>query len=70
MPIEPRRQWPTGADKLGLPLRGRIPAESQYEEGRALARLTERGFAETVREAVFAAHARSQELARQLGEAP
>jgi len=36
----------------------------------ALARLNERGFAETLREAVFAAYARSQELARQLGEAP
>jgi pyrroline-5-carboxylate reductase len=36
----------------------------------ALARLNERGFAEALREAVFAAYARSQELARQLGEAP
>lgn len=36
----------------------------------ALARLTERGFAEALREAVFAAYARSQELAQQLGEVP
>ncbi len=56
VPIEPRRQWPTGADKLGLPLRGRIPAESQYEEGRALARLTDLGWGGTLRE-IFAAGA-------------
>lgn len=56
VPIEPRRQWPTGADRLGLPLRGRIPAESQYEEGRALARLTDLGWGGTLRE-IFAAGA-------------
>ena len=56
VPIEPRRQWPTGADRLGLPLRGRILAESQYEEGRALARLTDLGWGGTLRE-IFAAGA-------------
>lgn len=56
IPIEPRRQWPTGADRLGLPLKGRIPAERQYEEGRALARLTDLGWGGTLRE-MFAASA-------------
>ncbi|WP_455133166.1 RecQ family ATP-dependent DNA helicase [Microbacterium aurum] len=56
VPIEPRRQWPTGADRLGLPLRGRIPAESQYDEGRALARLTDLGWGGALRE-IFAAGA-------------
>lgn len=41
VPIEPRRQWPTGADRLGVPVRGRIAADEQYTEGRALARLTD-----------------------------
>lgn len=54
VPIEPRRQWPTGADRLGVPVRGRIPAEEQSEEGRALARLTDLGWGGTLRE-MFAA---------------
>ncbi len=54
--IEPRRQWPTGADRLGVPVRGRIPADEQADEGRALARLTDLGWGGTLRE-VFAAGA-------------
>ena len=54
VPIEPRRQWPTGADRLGVPVRGRIPADEQSEEGRALARLTDLGWGGTLRE-MFAA---------------
>ena len=56
VPIEPRRQWPTGADRLGVPVRGRIPADEQAEEGRALARLTDLGWGGTLRE-LFAAGA-------------
>ncbi len=56
VPIEPRRQWPTGADRLGVPVRGRIPADEQSEEGRALARLTDLGWGGTLRE-MFAAGA-------------
>ena len=56
VPLEPRRQWPTGADRLGVPLRGRIPAEEQADEGRALARLTDLGWGGTLRE-MFAAGA-------------
>lgn len=56
VPIEPRRQWPTGADRLGVPVRGRIPADEQADEGRALARLTDLGWGGTLRE-VFAAGA-------------
>ncbi|TDN87286.1 DEAD/DEAH box helicase [Microbacterium sp. BK668] len=50
VPIEPRRQWPAGADRLGLPVRGRIPADEQMEEGRALARLTDLGWGGRLRE--------------------
>ena len=56
VPIEPRRQWPTGAEKLGIPLKGRIAAGEQASDGRALARLTDLGWGGTLRE-VFAAGA-------------
>jgi ATP-dependent DNA helicase RecQ len=46
VPIEPRRQWPTGADELGVPGKGRIPADEQSDEGRAPARLTDLGWEE------------------------
>lgn len=56
VPIEARRQWPTGADSLGVPVKGRIPADEQSTEGRALARLTDLGWGGTLRE-MFAAGA-------------
>ncbi|MGN7977155.1 RecQ family ATP-dependent DNA helicase [Microbacterium sp. 22195] len=56
VPIEPRRQWPTGADRLGVPVKGRIGADEQAAEGRALARLTDLGWGGTLRE-LFAAGA-------------
>ncbi|MCM3779514.1 RecQ family ATP-dependent DNA helicase [Microbacterium hydrocarbonoxydans] len=54
VPIEPRRAWPTGADRLEVPVRGRIPADEQADEGRALARLTDLGWGGTLRQ-MFAA---------------
>lgn len=56
VPIEPRRAWPTGADRLGVPVKGRIAAGEQAGEGRALARLTDLGWGGTLRE-LFAAGA-------------
>lgn len=56
VPIEPRRQWPTGADRLGAPVKGRIAADEQASEGRALARLTDLGWGGVLRE-LFAAGA-------------
>ncbi|GAA2931243.1 RecQ family ATP-dependent DNA helicase [Microbacterium luteolum] len=53
VPIEPRRAWPTGADRLGVPLKGRISAGEQAGEGRALARLTDLGWGNSLRE-IFA----------------
>lgn len=49
VPIEPRAQWPTGGDRLGIPLRGNIPAGERAEEGRALARLTDLGWGGVLR---------------------
>ncbi len=56
VPVEPRKAWPTGADKLDVPVKGRIPAGEQAGEGRALARLTDLGWGGTLRE-LFAAGA-------------
>jgi len=65
VPIEPRRQWPTGADRVGVPVKGRIPAEEQAAEGRALARLTDLGWGGTLRE-LFAAGAPDAPVSPQL----
>jgi ATP-dependent DNA helicase RecQ len=49
VPIEPRAQWPTGGDRLRIPLRGNIPVGERAEEGRALARLTDLGWGGVLR---------------------
>jgi ATP-dependent DNA helicase RecQ len=41
VPVEPRAQWPTGANRLGVPVKGNIPPAERMLEGRALARLTD-----------------------------
>lgn len=48
--IEPRAQWPSGMDRLGVPVKGRIPAEEQVGPGRALARLTDLGWGSRLRD--------------------
>lgn len=55
VPIEPRGQWPTGLDRLnisenGKPVKGRIPADLRPQEGRALARLSDVGWGNRLRE--------------------
>ncbi len=47
--FEPRRLWPTGMDSLGVPLKGRIPADEQAETGRALGRLSDIGWGTRLR---------------------
>src|SRR5690554_6793661 len=56
VPLEPRAQWPTGADRLGLSVKGRIAVDERMGEGRALARLTDLGWGNTLR-SLFAAGA-------------
>jgi len=56
IPIEPRAQWPTGADRLGVLAKGKIPADERAQTGRALARLTDLGWGVPLRE-IFAAGA-------------
>ncbi|CAM4040562.1 RecQ family ATP-dependent DNA helicase [Janibacter anophelis] len=48
--LDPRAQWPTGMDRLGVPVRGRIPAGEAMSPGRALARVTDLGWGPRVRE--------------------
>ncbi|MDN3494388.1 RecQ family ATP-dependent DNA helicase [Planococcus sp. APC 4015] len=49
VPIDPRAQWPTGADRLGVPLKGNIAPDERAAPGRALARLTDLGWGGTLR---------------------
>ncbi|GAB3447764.1 RecQ family ATP-dependent DNA helicase [Phycicoccus ginsengisoli] len=48
--LEPRAQWPTGMDRLGVPVKGRIPAEESMQAGYAVARLTDLGWGQRLRE--------------------
>ncbi len=52
VPIEPRSLWPTAMDRLGVDVRGRIDASDRVESGRALARLSDLGWGNRVRELV------------------
>lgn len=48
--LEPRAQWPSGMDRLGVPVKGKIPADQLFAEGRVLARLTDLGWGGPLRE--------------------
>jgi ATP-dependent DNA helicase RecQ len=48
--LDPRGQWPSGMDRLGVEVRGRIPADEQVLPGRAVARLTDLGWGQRLRE--------------------
>ncbi len=52
--IEPRAMWPTGMDRLGVPVKGRIDSGEQAAPGRALARLTDLGWGGRLRELLAA----------------
>ncbi|MGX1695531.1 RecQ family ATP-dependent DNA helicase [Microbacterium keratanolyticum] len=68
VPIEPRKAWPTGADRLDVPLKGRIPPGEQASEGRALARLTDLGWGGALRD-LFAAGAADAPITPQMLQA-
>ena len=60
--LEPRAQWPTGMERLGVPVKGRIAAEESLLPGRALARLSDLGWGQRLREVLredAVAHARA-----------
>ncbi|TXL62732.1 RecQ family ATP-dependent DNA helicase [Aeromicrobium terrae] len=50
VPVEPRAQWPQGADRLGVDVRGKIPPGERPETGRVVARLTDLGWGGPLRE--------------------
>jgi ATP-dependent DNA helicase RecQ len=47
--VAPRAQWPTGADRLGVEVRGKIAPAEQLESGRVVARLTDLGWGQRLR---------------------
>lgn len=49
VPIETRKAYPSGMDRLGHSLKGKIPVDEQLGEGRALARLTDLGWGNRLR---------------------
>lgn len=46
--VEPKKMWPTGLDRLGIDLKGKI--KSGPFEGRGVARLTDLGYGQALRE--------------------
>ena len=50
IPIEPRKLYPSGLDRLGYSLKGKIPVDEQLANGRALARLTDLGWGNRLRQ--------------------
>ncbi|MGI8723171.1 MAG: helicase-related protein, partial [Geodermatophilaceae bacterium] len=47
--LAPRAQWPTGVERLGVDVRGKIAADEQVLTGRAIARLTDLGWGQRLR---------------------
>jgi ATP-dependent DNA helicase RecQ len=47
-----KKLWPTGLEAVGVPLRGKIPADEQAGSGRAVGRLTDLGWGARLRELV------------------
>ncbi|MCW3493999.1 RecQ family ATP-dependent DNA helicase [Microbacterium sp. SSM24] len=66
--LEPRAQWPSGMDRLGIGLRGNIARDERLEPGRVLARLTDLGWGGTLR-TVFAAGTPDAEISPSLAAA-
>ncbi|MFG1923993.1 RecQ family ATP-dependent DNA helicase [Cryptosporangium sp. NPDC048952] len=50
VPVETRRMWPTGMGSMGVELKGKIAKEEQAEPGRSIARLTDLGWGNQLRE--------------------
>ena len=50
IPVETRRMWPTGMGSIGVELKGKIAKDEQAEPGRAIARLTDLGWGNQLRE--------------------
>ncbi len=62
--LDPRVQWPTGMDRLGVPVKGRIGPDEALLPGRALARLSDLGWGQRLREVLRADAAAHSDLLR------
>ncbi|HSO65153.1 MAG TPA: RecQ family ATP-dependent DNA helicase [Ornithinibacter sp.] len=62
--LDPRVQWPTGMDRLGVPVKGKIPPGEALLPGRALARLSDLGWGQRLREVLREDAPASPELLR------
>ncbi|MBR7742876.1 ATP-dependent DNA helicase RecQ [Phycicoccus sp. BSK3Z-2] len=62
--VDARAQWPSGMDRIGVPVKGRIAAEEQVRGGRALARLSDLGWGQRLREVLATDAPASPELLR------
>lgn len=62
--LDPRAQWPTGMDRLGVPVKGKISPDESLAPGRALARLSDLGWGQRLREVLREDAAASPELLR------
>ncbi|WP_125610222.1 RecQ family ATP-dependent DNA helicase [Specibacter cremeus] len=56
LPLDARTMWPTGMDRLGVPVKGKLKPGEAVAGGRALARLTDLGWGNALRP-LFAAGA-------------
>ena len=50
--VQPRSLWPAGMDRLGVPVSGRIGADDSAQTGRVLARYTDLGLGQRLRDLV------------------
>ena len=64
VPIEPRSLWPSGMGRLDVPVSGRIAAEERVAPGRALARFSDLGWGQRLRELLREDAPASPELLR------
>jgi len=48
--LQPRAQWPSGMERLGVPVKGRIGDDEAMQQGRVLARLSDLGWGQRLRE--------------------
>ncbi|MGC0249034.1 RecQ family ATP-dependent DNA helicase [Pseudactinotalea sp. Z1748] len=54
VPIEPRAQWPSGMGRLGVDVKGRIDPGETMQRGRVVARLSDLGWGQRLREVLQA----------------
>ena len=52
--VAPRALWPTGMDRLGVPVRGKLTPSEVMQPGRALGRLSDLGWGQRLREVLRA----------------